>query len=187
MPAMRARILGSFILGLVAAACGPSMEADHVKTPDELIAEEEAKGAEQMKNQRDSGDYDTDSSAGQTDEDKRRGWDAKQSDIEMHRAANSAESCPESVTEKAPKGMANITVTFGNDGRVKSATINEPYGEDTAVGKCVLRAMKAVIVPPYQGGEQTLNWEIDLKGGKVKKSGPVGGEAAEGEEKKSEK
>jgi hypothetical protein len=163
------------------------MEADHVKTPDELIAEEEAKGAEQMKNERDSGDYDTDSTAGQTDEDKRRGWDSKQADIELHRAANSAESCPESVTEKAPKGMANVTLTFANDGHVKTVTINDPYGEDTAVGKCVLRAMKAVIVPSYQGGEQTLNWEIDLKGGKVRKSGPVGGEAPEDGEKKTEK
>lgn len=184
---MRARILGSFILGLVAVACGPSMEADHVKTPDELIAEEEQKGAEQMARERDSGDYDTDSTAGETDEDKRRGWDSKQADIEMHRAANSAESCPDSVTEKAPKGMASLTITFGNDGRVKSATVAEPYGEDTTIGKCVLRAMKAVIVPPYQGAEQTLNWEIDLKGGKVKKSGPVGGEPAGGDDKKSEK
>jgi hypothetical protein len=163
------------------------MEADHVKTPDELIAEEEAKGAEQMKNERDSGDYDTDSSSAQTDEDKRRGWDSKQANIELHRAANSAESCPESVTEKAPKGMANVTLTFANDGHVKTVTINEPYGEDTAVGKCVLRAMKAVIVPSYQGSEQTLNWEIDLKGGKVRKSGPVGGETAEDGEKKTEK
>ena len=183
---MAARILGICIVGLVAAACGPSMEADHVKTPDELIAEEEAKGAEQMRNQRDSGAYD-DASVGETDEDKRRGWDTKQANIEMHRAANSAESCPDAVTEKAPKGMANVTVTFANDGHVKTATINEPYGEDTAIGKCVLRAMKAVIVPSYVGGEQTLNWEIDLKGGKVRSSGPVGGEPAEGEEKKSEK
>jgi hypothetical protein len=38
--------------------------------------------------------------------------------------------------------------------------------------------MKNVIVPPYQGEEKTLNWEIDLTGGK--KSGPVGGEAEEG-------
>jgi hypothetical protein len=181
MPTMQARILGVFVIGML-TACGPSMEADHVKTPDELIADEEAKGAEQMKNTRDGSDYD-DASSGQTDEDKRRGWDAKQADIEMHRAANSAESCPESVTEKAPKGMANITVVFANDGHVKSVTIADPYGEDTAVGKCVLRAMKAVIVPSYQGGEQTLNWEIDLKGGKVRKSGPVGGEAPEGEQK----
>lgn len=180
MPAMSARILSLFAIGLL-VACGPSMEADHVKTPDELIAEEEAKGAEQLKNQRDSEAYDT-TSAGETDEDKRRGWDDKQGDIEMHRAANSAETCTGSVTEKVQKGKASVTVTFGNDGHVKSATIAEPYGEQTAVGKCVLRAMKAVIVPSYQGEEKTLNWEIDLTGGK--KSGPVGGEQPEGEEKK---
>ncbi len=180
MPAMRAAILGFCVVGLV--ACGPNMEADHVKTPDELIAEEEAKGAEMMKNQRDSGDYDT-ASAGETDEDKRRGWDEKQGDIEMHRAANSAETCTGAVTEKVQKGKAAVTVTFSNDGHVKSATIGEPYGEETAVGKCVLRAMKAVIVPSYQGEEKTLNWEIDLTGAKDGKSGPVGGSAPEDEKK----
>jgi hypothetical protein len=151
------------------------MEADHVKTPDELIAEEEAKGAEMLRNQRNSDDYDT-ASAGQTDEDKRRGWDEKQGGIEMHRAANSAETCTGAVTEKVQKGRASVTVTFGNDGHVKTATIAEPYGEETAIGKCVLRAMNAVIVPPYQGEEKTLNWEIDLTGAKDPKSGPVGGE-----------
>lgn len=169
------RLLGMFAVGLV-VACGPSLEPDRVKTPDELIAEEEAKGEELLRNQRNSADYD-DASAGETDEDKRRGWDAKQSDLEMHRAARSAQSCPDAVTEKVPKGRAAISVTFGNDGHVKSVTIADPYGEDTVVGKCVLRAMRAVIVPPYQGAEQTLNWEIDLTGGK--KSGPVG---AAGEE-----
>ena len=157
------------------------MEADHVKTPDELIAEEEAKGEEQLKAQRDSDAYDTTNA--ETDEDKRRGWDDKQGGIEMSRAANSAETCIDSVTEKAPKGKANVTVTFGNDGHVKSATIAEPYGEETAVGKCVLRAMKGIIVPAYQGEEKTLNWEIDLTGKKA--SGPVGGEPVEGDEKKA--
>jgi hypothetical protein len=171
---MKRVVLGALVLGVV-AACGPSMEADHVKTPDELIAEQEAAGAEQMKNQRDNEAYDDTTST--TDEDKRRGWDAKQADLEMNRAANSAESCPESVTEKSPKGKATVAVTFGNDGHVKSATISEPYGEGTAVGKCVLRALKAIIVPAYQGGEETLNWEIDLTGGK--KSAPVGGAPAE--------
>lgn len=172
--------LSVLVLGLL-SACGPSMEADHVKTPDELIAEQEQAGAEQMQKQRNSSAYD-DSSAGETDEDKRRGWDAKQGELEMSRAANSAESCPESVTEKSPKGKATVAVTFGNDGHVKSATITDPYGEDTAVGKCVLRAIKAVIVPAYQGTEQTVNWEIDLTG--AKKSAPVGGFASEDDAKK---
>ena len=165
--------LSVLVLGLM-AACGPSMEADHVKTPDELIAEQEQAGAEQLKNQKSVTD---DTAASETDEDKRRGWDAKQAGLEMSRAANSAESCPESITEKAPKGKATVAVTFGNDGHVKSATISQPYGEDTAIGKCVLRALKAVIVPAYQGGEQTENWEIDLTG--AKKSAPVGGSAEE--------
>jgi hypothetical protein len=159
------------------------MEADHVKTPDELIAEQEAAGAEQMKKQKDSSDYDD--TTGTTDEDKRRGWDTKQADIELHRASHSAESCPESTQEKATKGKppalgkATLALTFANDGHVKAATISDPFGEDTTIGKCVLRAMKAIIVPAYQGDEQVVNWEIDLSGGK--KSGPVGGEKPEGE------
>lgn len=176
---MKRVVLGALVSSLL-MACGPSMEADHVKTPDELIAEQEAAGAEQMKNQKDSSDYDTTNE--KTDEDKRRGWDTKQGDIEMHRAANSAESCPASITEKTQKGRATVAVTFANDGHVKSVTISDPYGEDTAVGKCVLRALKAIIVPAYEGSEQTLNWEIDLTG--KKKSGPVGGEPKEEEEKK---
>jgi len=157
------------------------MEGDHVKTPDELIADQERLGAEQEKNQRNNSAYD-DTSAGPTEEEKKRGWDAKQADLEMHRAANSAESCPESVTEKSPKGRAAVTVTFGTDGHAKNVSVAEPYGENSAVGKCVLRAIKAVIVPAYEGSEQTLNWEVDLTGGK--KSGPVGGEPEADEEKK---
>ncbi|MES1186765.1 MAG: hypothetical protein ABUL60_23330, partial [Myxococcales bacterium] len=84
---MKRVVLGAFVVGLM-TACGPSMEADHVKTPDELIAEQEAAGAEQMKKQKDSSDYDT-SSVGQTDEDKRRGWDTKQAGIELHRSSHS--------------------------------------------------------------------------------------------------
>jgi hypothetical protein len=183
MRRMKRVVLSVFVLGLV-TACGPSMEADHVKTPDELIAEQEAAGDEQLKNQKKPGDYD-DTSAGTTDEDKRRGWDTKQADIELHRASHSAESCPESVQEKAakgkpaPLGKATLALTFANDGHVKSATISEPFGEDTPIGKCVLRAMKAIIVPAYQGDEQVVNWEVDLSG--AKKSGPVGGEKAEGD------
>ncbi|HEX2872684.1 MAG TPA: hypothetical protein VHP33_15545 [Polyangiaceae bacterium] len=185
---MQRVVLSAVVLGLF-TACGPSMEADHVKTPDELIADEIAKGDEQLKNQKNSSDYD-DTSAGTTDEDKRRGWDAKQSDIELHRASHSAESCPQSIEEQDPKakgkakppalGKATLAITFANDGHVKDATIS-PYEADSPLGKCVLRAMKAIIVPSYEGSEQVVNWEIDLSGGK--KSGPVGGEAPSDEKK----
>lgn len=175
------RVALGVLWSLVVACGGPGLEGDHVKTPDELIADQEALGAEQEKNQRNSDAYD-DVSSGPTEDEKSRGWDAKQAELEMHRAAHSAETCPESVTEKAPKGRAPVTVTFAGDGHVKTATIGEPYSEENAVGKCVLRAIKAVIVPAYQGAEQTINWEIDLTG--KKKSGPVGGADGEGAEEK---
>jgi len=175
---MKRVVLGALVVGLV-TACGPSMDADHVKTPDELLADQEAAGDEQLKQQKKSDDYDN-TSPGTTDEDKRRAWDTKQGDIELHRASHSAESCPESINDKkVPKGRATLALTFANDGHVKTATISEPYGEDTNVGKCVLRAMKAIIVPAYQGEEQVINWEVDLTG--AKKSGPVGGEPKEDE------
>jgi hypothetical protein len=174
---MKRAFLVSF--SFVVMACGPSYGGGDIKTPDEVVAEQEAMGAEQEKNQRNGGDYD-DSAAGETDEEKKRKWDDNQADLELRRAARSAESCPESVTEKAEKGRAAVTLIFANDGHVKEATIGAPY-EEKAVGKCVLRAMKAVIVPAYEGAEKTVQYEIDLTG--AKKSGPVG---AEGEAKKAE-
>ena len=164
----RLALLVAFGLG----ACGPA-QPSHVKTPEELIAEEEAKGAEQLAEQkRQGGSYDE---PNVTEDEKKRQWDEKQSDLELRRAARSAETCPQSVTEKAPKGRATVTLTFTNDGRVKDSKISDQYAE-TAVGTCVLRAMGNVIVPAYNGPEQTVEWEIDLTDAKEKSSGPVGGD-----------
>jgi hypothetical protein len=168
---MKRLILG--MIGAAAVACGPSMEPDHVKTPDEIIAEQERLGGEQQKKAKQYDSYaDT---SGPTEDEKKRQWDESYAELELRRASRSAETCPESVAkeEKAPKGRAKVTLIFQNDGNVKDATIGEPY-TDTVVGKCVLRAMGAVIVKTYEGPEKTVEWEIDLTGGK--KSGPVGGE-----------
>ena len=45
---------------------------------------------------------------------------------------------------------------------MKSTTINAPYDEN-AVGKCVLKAMNAVIVPRFDGAEETMEWDIKLE------------------------
>ena len=177
---MEQRYLGLF--ALVVVACGPSYSSGgDVKTPDQLIAEQEQLGDEQLKNQRNSSDYaDT---TGPTEDEKLREWDDKQADLELKRAARSAETCPDSVAEqdkdakgkpkaKAKEGKASVTMLFANDGHVKSLTTSPPYDEN-AVGKCVQRALNAVVVPAYKGSEHSVEWEIDLSGGK--KSGPVGG------------
>ena len=193
---MQQRYLGLFALVLV--ACGGSNSASEVKTPDQLLADQEALGDEQLKKERNANDYaDT---SGSSEEEKKREWDEKQADLELHRAAHSAETCPESVVEgdknidpktgKPPKGSkppakakdtkASVSILFANDGHVKSLTISPPYDENP-VGKCVQRALNAVIVPAYNGSEHTSEWEIDLTGGK--KSGPVG---AKGDDAKAE-
>lgn len=184
MPGMQQRYLGFFALALVACA---SNEPGEVKTPDQILAEQEALGDEQLKKQQNAPRVDTSES---TSEEKKREWDAKQADLELHRAAHSAETCPDSVVEgdknidpktgKPPKGSkaptkakdtkANVTIVFANDGHVKSLTVAPPYDENP-VGKCVQRALNAVIVPAYVGEEHSEEWVIDLTGGK--KSGPA--------------
>jgi hypothetical protein len=178
---MEQRYLGLFALAVV--ACGPSYSSGgDVKTPDQLVAEQEQLGDEQLKKQRNSSDYaDT---SGPTEDEKMHEWDAKQGDLELHRAARSAETCPDSVAEqekdakgkakaKPAEAKATVTMLFANDGHVKSLTTSPPYDEN-AVGKCVQRALNAVVVPAYKGAEHSEEWEIDLTGGK--KSGPVGGD-----------
>jgi len=144
------------------AACSTA-SPDHVKTSDEWLAEQENEGAKiQQQNKKGEGAYDEPTT---TEDEKKREWDEKQADLELKRAARSAETCPESVTEKAPKGKGTVTLLFTNDGRVKESKIGEPYA-DTAVGTCALRAMANVIVPAYNGPEKTVEWELDLSGGK---------------------
>lgn len=161
-------------LGLSALACGPGLDADRVKTPDEIANEQEALGAEQSKKARSSDDYAEPSGA--TEDEKKALWDEDYASLELRRASRSAETCPESVTEKSPKGKAHVTLVFANDGHVKDSSLEAPYA-DTAVGKCILRAMGAVIVKNYEGTPKTVQYEVDLTG--AKKSGPIGGEAKE--------
>jgi hypothetical protein len=160
------------ICAILLGACGPSLEADHVKTPDEIVADQERLAAEQEKKGK---QYDTYQGDESTDEEKKRQWDDHYADLELRRAARSAETCNESVAkeDKAEKGRARVTLVFKNDGNVKDATVGPPY-TDTVVGKCVLRAMGNAVVKTYEGPEKTVEWEVDLTG--AKKSGPVGGE-----------
>ncbi len=161
-------------IALVLSACGAAGQPDAIQTPDQFIAEQDAEGAKQVaaekRQQRDA------NAPAETEDEKRRDWDDKQATLEMKRAARSAETCPDSVTEKAPKGMATVTLLFANDGKVKDSKIDDVYAEK-AVGTCVLRAMGSVIVPAYKGEEHTLVWEIDLTGAKQKHSGPKGGDS----------
>jgi hypothetical protein len=138
------------------------------KTPDEIVAEQERLGAQQEEAEH---QHPYSGPVTETELEQKRKWDQKQAELELKRAGRSAETCPSSVTEAAPKGTGKVTLTFLNDGHVKSSSIDPPYA-DTAVGKCVLRALDAVIVPSFEGPEQTVTWEVDLTtGGPVPQKG----------------
>ncbi len=151
---MQKRILGTLLLGLI--ACGPSYGGQGVKTPEEIVEEQERLADEQAKN---TPEYTGE--AGETDLEKKAKFDKKQTDMELKRAGRSAETCGTVVTEQGPSGTARVTLTFANDGHVKEATIAAPF-DGTEVGKCVLNAFKAVIVPRYEGPEERMDWETNV-------------------------
>lgn len=162
---MRAFCVGSFLA--VAIGCGPSLTPEPVKTPEERLAEQERLQAEAEREAqfKERGEVDTK----EIDEESKKKFDQRQAEIELKRAARSAESCALGVVgpgeKEQPKGEAEVSLVFGNDGHVKSASIAPPF-EGTKVGKCALRAMGAVIVPPFVGPEQPVTWKVDLTGSK---------------------
>jgi hypothetical protein len=150
-----------FLLG----ACGPSYGGQDVKTSDEWLAEEEKAAEEDERKRKASGEEDN-YSGQETDEEKRQKFDQKQADMELKRATRSAASCPgvvapQETKENKQRGSAHVTITFQEDGTVSSVNISSPF-DGTPVGDCVLRAYKAVIVPPFVGGNQIIDWDVEL-------------------------
>src|ERR1044071_9052393 len=117
---MKRSLLTVFAFGLLVAACGVEEKQD-VKSADDWLAEQEKEGEHQIAQEKQrAGSHDEPST---TEDEKKRQWDDKQADLELRRAGRSAETCPDSVTEKAPKGMADVSLVFANDGHVKESKI----------------------------------------------------------------
>jgi hypothetical protein len=152
-------------VGAVAVACGPSYGGQGAKTPEEQIAEQERLADEQAE---ESKKHEYTGEVGETDLEKKNKWDKKQADLELKRAERSAVTCPAASIEESPAGTATVTLKFANDGHVKESSISSPYDQNN-VGKCVLNAMGKVIVPKYEGEEETVTWEIELEAAKAKK------------------
>jgi len=55
-----------------------------------------------------------------------------------------------------------VSITFHEDGTVGQVVIPSPF-DGTPIGECVIRAYKEVIVPPYKGGDQIVDWDVSLK------------------------
>ena len=82
-------------------ACGgPSSSGQGVKTPEELVADQEALADTQAKETEEHRSTESEP----TDMEKKAAFDKRQADLEMKRAVRSAETCPGSVTEESPPG-----------------------------------------------------------------------------------
>ena len=53
-------------------------------------------------------------------------------------------------------GAGHIQVTFGNDGSVTNALIDQPPFANTATGACIADKFKQVHVPPFEGKPVTV-------------------------------
>jgi hypothetical protein len=161
------------LLSLSGSGCGgPGSGGQDVKTPDQLIEEQDKLAMEDEKKKKARG-VDESYSSEETDSEKKKKFDKKQTKMELQRATMSAESCPGVVYEQEgkehPRGDFKATITFQEDGTVKQITIPAPF-DGKPVGDCVMQAYKHVIVPPYTGGEQIVDWDVSLKDKKPEKT-----------------
>jgi hypothetical protein len=162
------------LLALSGPGCGSGLGGGQdVKTPDQLIEDQDKQAQEDEKNKKRRG-VDESYSGEETDQEKKRKFDKKQTKLELQRATLSAESCPGVVFEQEgkehPRGEFKATVTFQEDGTVRQVTIPSPF-DGKPVGDCVIQAYKHVIIPPYVGGEQIVDWDVNLKDQKPDKGG----------------
>lgn len=155
---MRGVYLAAMAALLLTASCGPSYGGDDVKTPSQIVAEQEQLGAQEQSQEQKSLNDGPDT---HINTDKRRPFDKVQTHLELESAGRSASTCVGVVTKPSLEGKATFTITFANDGHVKSASISSPF-DGTPLGKCALRAMKAVIVPPFRGSEVTMDFDVEL-------------------------
>lgn len=152
-----------WVLSLGFVACAPTESG--IRTPDEYVAEQEQLADEQAKAKA-ARKEDSEGADDATETEENAKWDQAQTELELKRASRSAQTCPEALTAeeqtKVERGVVKATLIFKNSGHAKTATVEAPYA-DTPVGKCVLRALAAVIVPAFVGDEQTVTWEVDLR------------------------
>jgi Effector-associated domain 5 len=61
-----------------------------------------------------------------------------------------------------PTGTVNVAVTFGPDGKVRSASAANPAFAGTPVGRCIERLFMTAQVPPYDGSSAVVSTSFAL-------------------------
>jgi hypothetical protein len=93
---------------------------------------------------------------------KRNKFDDEQAKVMLQRAATNAHTCVEVVDKDQPHGEGTVTVTFSGKGKTTNASIAAPF-EGTPIGECAKRAFVNMIVPPFEGPDVDLTYQVNLK------------------------
>jgi hypothetical protein len=140
-------------ISILLVGCGPSYGGQDVKTPEEIVEEQERLAEEQDKQ---SKEHQASSGGGEdteTDLEKRKKFDKRQADLELKRAQRSAETCAGVVTEEGPTGTANVTLTFKR-GHVKTRA--SPHRSRDA-GRQQRPRDEVRDRPPFTGSDKTVH------------------------------
>ena len=95
------------------------------------------------------------------EEHKKMVFDEAQAKIVLARAATNAHTCVDVVGKDQPHGTAQVLVTFAGAGKSTSASIGAPF-DNTPIGQCATRAFIGMIVPPFDGPDKEMTWEVNL-------------------------
>jgi hypothetical protein len=178
MAPMRKAILS--MACVLVAACGPSY-TQTVKSPDDILNDQEALGAEQVQKSENNQPLED---SGPSESEQKEKFDARYTEMEISRAVRSAETCP-GVVGEGPFGDATVSITFNNDGHVIDAktVVNSPFA-GTPMGECVLRAINAIITKNFVGPEETKEVKVKLDAAAAKKKTGTDADKKDADKKK---
>jgi hypothetical protein len=101
------------------------------------------------------------SSAPPEEENKKMVFDEGQAKIVLARAATNAHTCVDVVGKDQPHGTGTVLVKFAGAGKSTSASIGAPF-DNTPIGQCATRAFVGMIVPPFDGPDVEMTYEVNL-------------------------
>jgi hypothetical protein len=100
-------------------------------------------------------------------DEKKDAFDENQAKVVLNRAANSARTCVNVVSQNQPRGDVTVTVTFSGAGKSTKATIGPPF-EGKPFGNCVVRAFVNILIKPFDGPDVEMKQKVTLRGSGAK-------------------
>jgi hypothetical protein len=95
------------------------------------------------------------------EEHKKMVFDEAQAKVVLARAATNAHTCVEVVPKDQPHGTGVVLVKFSGAGKSTAASIAAPF-DNTPIGQCATRAFIGMIVPPFEGEDVEMTYEVNL-------------------------